>query len=100
MVSLTQPFSDFFYGIFNIFADNRAIATATTANFQSAITIGVFVERFFQNIKNWLAVCKSTEIPIYDFWLPPFLGTIRAFFGFLAVVAALLNRLNLFKGAF
>lgn len=100
MISLTQPFSDFFYGIFNIFANNRVIATAASANFQSAITIGVYVERFFQNIKTWLAICRKTEIPNYDFWLAPFLGTVRAFFGFYAVLAALLNRLNLFHGAF
>lgn len=60
MISLTQPTSDFFYGIFNLFADNRAIATAASANFHSAITIGIYVERFFQNLKNWLAVCTAT----------------------------------------
>lgn len=100
MVSLTQPASDFFYMIFNLFAKSRTVSAAVAANFNSAIVIGVFVSRLFQNIKMWLQLCNKTSPPIYNFWHPPFLGAIRAFFGILAAIAGLFNRLKLFPGAF
>jgi hypothetical protein len=35
----------------------------------------------------------------YDFWLPPFLGVLRAVSGFLTGITAMLYRLNIFQNA-
>ena len=100
IVSLTQPLTDFFYTNCYFFSKDAVRCKAITPNFNSGIVIGIFALRMYQNLKFWNQLCQAKPDKKYDFWLPPFLGFVRATTGLCASTAAIFNRLKLFKGAF
>lgn len=77
-----------------------AFTKAATANANSAIVITVFFFRMVQNLKFWHQISQARPDKCYDFWAPAFIGAIRAIFGFLTGITALLHRLKVFPNTF
>lgn len=59
----------------------------------------VFGYRMYQNLKFWhqISVANNRQ---YNFMEPPFLGFVRAFFGFCTGLTAMVYRLKLFNNSF
>ena len=98
-MSLTQPITDLFYTVFFFCSRDITLTKSVAPNFNSAIVITVFSYRMYQNFKFWLQIVNSKPDKKYDFWLPPFLGFVRAFFGCVAAITAIFYRLNIFSNA-
>lgn len=96
LVSLNQPFADFFYTICSYATKDYARCTKTVPNVSSVYIITMFSYRILQNLKFWRQISPKGE---GNFWAPPFLGFVRAFFGLNTAIAALLFRLDIFPTA-
>lgn len=99
MVSLSQPMTDFFYTVCFLISKDAAATATISANFNSALVMTLFLYRVIQNSRIWYQITQAREDKVYDFWAPPFLGAIRATFGFLAGLTSMLYRLKAFPNA-
>lgn len=99
IASLTQPCTDFFFTCCYFFSKDLGRCKYLMPNFNSGLVITIFIYRIIQSLKFWRQLTLARADKKYDFWSPPFLGTLRATSALLASTASIFYRLRLFSGA-
>jgi hypothetical protein len=99
-VSLSQIFTDFFFTLVFFITKDYSKTIPIIQNVNSAVVLTIFFYRMYQNLKFWHQISQARTDKHYDFLAPPFLGFVRAFFGFCTGVTAIIYRFKLFTNAF
>lgn len=99
VVSFVHPITDLFTTIAMLFIQNRTSLLLASQVFMSSLYILIFLYRIIQNLKFWYELTQEKQNKQYDFWAPPFLGFLRAFFALLASTAGMMNGLKFYDKA-